>query len=161
MALILFDTNIFIDMLNGVHQASVELASYDAAAISYITYMELRVGEIARPHEKPILDALLDEFLIVDMNKTIMEAAIKIRGGSLITRPAIKLPDAIIAATAWARGYPIVTRNAKDFVAAGVTVHVPYDYDSTTGLVTNVRAPFEPTSKAVSKGGRPTLTRLR
>lgn len=59
MDLILFDTNIFIDMLNGVHQASIALASYDMPAVSFITYMELRVGEIARPHEQPILDAVL------------------------------------------------------------------------------------------------------
>jgi hypothetical protein len=103
MALNLFDTNIFIDMLNGVHQASIELAGYDMPAISYIPYMELRVGELARPHEKSILDAVLDEFEVLDMNKTIMEAAIKIRGGSLVSRPAIKLPDAIIAATAWCK----------------------------------------------------------
>lgn len=158
MALILFDTNIFIDMLNGVHQASIELASYDIPGISYITYMELRVGEIARPHEKPILDAVLDEFEVVDMNKTIMEAAVKIRGGSLIARPAIKLPDAIIAATAWARGCPVVTRNAQDFLTAGIDVHVPYDYDSTTGLVTNVRAPID--LALILKGLRPTITRI-
>ncbi|MES2165032.1 MAG: hypothetical protein V4476_28080 [Pseudomonadota bacterium] len=41
MALILFDTNIFIDMLNGVHQASVELSSYDTPAISFITLRSL------------------------------------------------------------------------------------------------------------------------
>ena len=76
MALILIDTNIFIDMLNGVHQASIELASYDMPAISFVTYMELRCGEFARPHEKAILDAVLDEFHVVEMNKTIMEAAI-------------------------------------------------------------------------------------
>ncbi|NHZ36824.1 PIN domain-containing protein [Massilia rubra] len=157
MALILFDTNIFIDMLNGVHQASIELASYDMPAISYITYMELRVGEIVRPHEKSILDAVLDEFQVVNMSKTIMEAAIKIRGSSLVNGPAIKLPDAIIAATAWARGCPVVTRNAKDFLTAGVTVHVPYDYDSTNGIVTNVRAPI----KLVPKSGGPTMTRIR
>lgn len=29
MALILVDTNIFIDMLNGVHEATVELGNYD------------------------------------------------------------------------------------------------------------------------------------
>ena len=57
MALILFDTNIFIDMLNGVHEAATELGRYDFPAISTITYMELRVGQIARPHEVPILDA--------------------------------------------------------------------------------------------------------
>jgi hypothetical protein len=35
MALILFDTNVFIDMLNGVHQATIELGSYDSPAISH------------------------------------------------------------------------------------------------------------------------------
>ncbi|UOD29932.1 hypothetical protein INH39_32010 [Massilia violaceinigra] len=50
------------------------MASYDMPAISYITYMELRVGQIVRPHEKSILDAVLDEFQVVHMNKTIMEA---------------------------------------------------------------------------------------
>jgi hypothetical protein len=34
MALILFDTDIFIDMLNGAHQASVELSICDLRAIS-------------------------------------------------------------------------------------------------------------------------------
>lgn len=157
MAVILFDTNIFIDMLNGVHQASIELASYDMPAVSFITYMELRVGEIARPHEKPILDAVLDEFEVLDMNKTIMEAAIKIRGESLVNKPAIKLPDAIIAASAWARACPVVTRNPKDFLAAGVTVHVPYDYNSENGTVSNVRAPIE----LLPKSGGPTMTRIR
>ncbi len=157
MGLTLFDTNIFIDMLNGVHQASIELASYDMPAISFITYMELRCGEFARPHEKAILDAVLDEFQVVEMNKTIMEAAIKIRGSSLATKPAVKLPDAIIAATAWARSCPLVTRNAKDFLAAGVVVHVPYEYDAKTGLVSKVRAPI----KHVSKGERPIVKRIR
>ena len=68
MALILFDTNIFIDMLNGVHEAAIELGRYDFPAISTITYMELRVGQIARPHEVPILDALLAEFAVLPLD---------------------------------------------------------------------------------------------
>lgn len=154
MALILFDTNIFIDMLNGVHQASVELSSYDQPAISFVSYMELRCGEYARPHEKAILDAVLKEFHVYQMDKEIMEAAIEIRGRSLANKPAIKLPDAIIAATARLNYSPVVTRNAKDFALAGVAVHVPYDYDSKTGLVTNVRSPVE-------QGPRPPLPRIR
>lgn len=54
MALILFDTNIFIDMLGGCEQAAIELSNYDFPAISAITYMELRAGQKLRPHEKPI-----------------------------------------------------------------------------------------------------------
>ena len=154
MALILFDTNIFIDMLSGVHQASIELNSYDMPAISFITYIELRCGEYDRPQDKPILDAVLAEFHVYHMDQQIMEAAIEIRGRSLATKPAIKLPDAIIAATARVNYAPVVTRNAKDFALAGVAIHIPYDYDSKTGLVTNIRQPFE-------QGPHPTLTRIR
>lgn len=59
MVLIVFDTNIFIDMLHGLHEATVELGNYDDPAISVITYMELRSGEWLRPQDKPILDAVL------------------------------------------------------------------------------------------------------
>jgi predicted nucleic acid-binding protein len=155
MALILFDTNIFIDMLNGVHQATVELSTYDHPAISTITYMELRAGEVVRPHEAPILDAVLSEFTVLPLDLKVTELAIEIRGKSLLNGPTVKLPDAIIAATAAAYGLPIVTRNPRDFYWSGIQVHVPYDYDSATGQVTNVRPAFS------SFAPRPTLTRLR
>lgn len=142
MALILFDTNIFIDMLGGCKQATVELASYDFPAISAITYMELRSGQALRPQEAPILDVVLAEFQVLQIDQQVVELAIEIRGASLVTGPKVKLPDAIIAATAAAYNIPIVTRNPKDFQWAGIDVHVPYDYDSTTGTVTNVRPTF-------------------
>jgi hypothetical protein len=155
MALILFDTNIFIDMLGGCKQATIELSSYDFPAISAITYMELRAGQHLRPHEKPILDVLLSEFQVLQIDQQVMESAIEIRGASLVSGPKVKLPDAIIAATAAAYKIPIVTRNPKDFQWEGIKVHVPYDYHSTTGEVTNIRPKVE------VRSGRPTLTRLR
>jgi predicted nucleic acid-binding protein len=97
MALILFDTNIFIDMLNGVHQATVELGNYDEPAISAITYMELRSGQALRPQDKPILDAVLAEFTVLQLDPQIIEESISIRGNSLVKPPKIKLPDAIVA----------------------------------------------------------------
>ena len=155
MGVILFDTNIFIDMLKGVHQAAVELGSYDAPAISTITYMELRAGQMLRPQEVPILDAVLAEFSVLPLDPQITELAIEIRGNSLVTGPKVKLPDAIIGATAAAYRIPIVTRNPKDFSWSGIDVHIPYDYDSTTGQVTNIRPPFS------NFKPRPTLTRIR
>ena len=154
MALILFDTNIFIDMLNGIHAATVELNAYDHPAISTITYMELRAGQIVRPHEAPILDAVLNEFSALPIDLRVTELAIEIRGASLVTGPKVKLPDAIIAATAAAYNLPIVTRNPRDFAWSGIQVHVPYDDDCATSLVTNVRPVFSqfPT--------RPPVTRL-
>jgi predicted nucleic acid-binding protein len=142
MALILFDTNIFIDMLNGIHAATVELGNYDDPAISVITYMELRSGEALHPQDKPILDAVLAEFTVLQLDPQIIEGAISIRGNGLVTPPKIKLPDAIIAATALSYGAPLVTRNGQDFVGVSITIYTPYDYDSGTGVVSNVRAPF-------------------
>lgn len=142
MALILFDTNIFIDMLNGVHQATIELGSYREPAISIITYMELRAGEISRPQDKPILDAVLAEFEVIELSRRITDAAIIIRGSSFVAKPKIKLPDCIIGATARDCRIPLVTRNWKDFLHAGVTVHVPYEYDAATATVSNVNSPY-------------------
>ena len=155
MALILFDTNIFIDMLGGCKQATAELSSYDFPAISAITYMELRAGQMLRLHEKPVLDVLLAEFQIIQIDQLVMARAIEIRGTSLAIGPKVKLPDAIIAATASAYGIPIVTRNPKDFQWEGIDVHIPYDYDSTTGEVTNVRSTFS------AFRTRPTITRIK
>jgi hypothetical protein len=92
---------------------------------------------------------------VVPLDPQITELAIEIRGASLLTGPRVKLPDAIIAATAVAYNIPIVTRNPRDFAWSGIQVHVPYDYDSATGQVTNVRPPFS------NFKPRPSLTRLR
>jgi hypothetical protein len=81
--------------------------------------------------------------------------AIEIRANSLISGPKVKLPDAITGATAAAYGIPVVTRNPTDFSWSGIVVHVPYDYDSKTGQVTNVRPAFS------NFKPRPAITRIR
>jgi hypothetical protein len=139
MALILFDTNIFIDMLNGVHEATLELAQYDDPAISVITYMELRAGE--RREDEKALNKVLALFEVIQIDQAITDAAIALRKTSLQYPPKIKLPDAIIGATARVRGIPLVTRNPRDFERREIMVHVPYDYDSQTKTVSNVRPP--------------------
>lgn len=51
MALILFDTNIFVDMLNGAHQATVEVATYDVPGTgreSKFTSLTITTRRLAR-----------------------------------------------------------------------------------------------------------------
>jgi predicted nucleic acid-binding protein len=139
VVLILFDTNIFIDLLNGCKQAGIELASYEDPAISVMTLMELRAGEIPRPNDKAVLDALLETFTVLPLDEEVTLEGIKVRGNSLVKPPKIKMPDAIIGATAECWGIPIVTRNPKDFQMLTVAVHIPYDWDSKTGVVSNIR----------------------
>jgi len=141
MAMTLFDTNIFIDLLNGCPQAGIELTSYAEPAISVITLMELRAGELPRPGDKAILDPLLETFTMLPLDEKVTLAAIVIRGNSLIAPPKIKIPDAIIGATAEAWNTSIITRNPNDFHKLSVPVHVPYDWDAKTNIVTNIRPP--------------------
>lgn len=101
--------------------------------------MELRAGETLRPQDKPVLDAILTELEVIEVSKSVTDAAIAVRGSSLLKGPKLKLPDCIICATAQVLGVPLVTRNARDFAGRGIVVHIPYDYDSTTGIVSRIR----------------------
>lgn len=152
MAMILFDTNIFIDLLKGCSQAGIELTSYPEPAISVITLMELRAGELPRPADKAILDPLLETFTVLPLDEEVTLTGITIRGNSLISPPKVKMPDAIIGATAEAWGIPLVTRNPKDFKQLSVPVHVPYDWDSSKGIVSNIR-PTLGSAMTVTKSG--------
>lgn len=76
MALILFDTNIFIDMLNGLHEATMELGNYNDPAVSVVTYIELLSGTVPRPQDKPLLDAELAKFRVLQLDPQVIECAI-------------------------------------------------------------------------------------
>ncbi|MFD2365469.1 PIN domain-containing protein [Pseudoduganella sp. GCM10020061] len=150
--MILFDTNIFIDMLGGCHQAAVELNSYDEPAVSVITLMELRAGQALRPDDKSRLDPFLETFVVLPIDERITEVAIEIRGRSLLHPPKVKLPDAIIGATAEVWGIAIITRNARDFKDLTVHIHQPYHLDSQSGRVSQIRPPYNgPARRAITR----------
>jgi predicted nucleic acid-binding protein len=115
----LFDTNILVDYLNGVSEAKEELERYDARAISIITWMEVMAG--ARPEVEAQTRAYVDSFERIPIDERIAEQAVSLR-----REARIKLPDAIIWASARANGMLLVTRNTKDFPADDPSVRVPY-----------------------------------
>ena len=116
----LFDTNILIDHLNGVAKATREIRRSHDPAISVITWIEVMTGA-ASPSEEAILRAFLSNFQYLEMTREVAERAAMIR-----RQKRIKMPDAIILATAETAGRQLVTRNVKDFPAGTAGVRVPY-----------------------------------
>ena len=113
------DTNILIDHLNGIEAARAEIARYGQPSISVITWMEVMVGA-PQSAEAPTR-AFLDRFERIDVDETIAEAAVALR-----REHRMRLPDAIILATARCRGALLVTRNTKDFDPTEPGVRAPY-----------------------------------
>jgi predicted nucleic acid-binding protein len=115
----LFDTNILIDFLNGIEAARTEIALYQDRAISAITWMEVQVG--TQPQEQHEVDLFLAGFTVLPIDAAVSKQAVVLRKGQ-----SIKLPDAIIWATAQVHHRLLVTRNSKDFAPAHPGVRTPY-----------------------------------
>ena len=116
----LFDTNILIDYLNGVEEARTEIDRAGERLISIITWMEVLAGTRDEA-EEDVVDMFLRDFRVVDLTRRVAREAVAIRR----TR-RIRLPDAIIWASARTESALLVTRNAKDFPEDDPGVRMPY-----------------------------------
>lgn len=115
----LFDTNILVDYLNGISAAKAEVDLYDDKAISIITWMEMQIG--TDEADQMSVDRFLSKFTLLTLDAKVSAKAVALR-----RKRRIKLPDAIIWATALAESRSLVTRNVKDFPATLPGVRVPY-----------------------------------
>jgi predicted nucleic acid-binding protein len=144
--IVLFDTNILIDNLQGIKAAKDEILNYDDAAISSITWMEVacRMTDSEKIAFQSFLDVSAIQIIHADDN--IMRRAAVIRGHSITIGPRkIPLLDCIIRATAEAHGRLIITRNSRDFFGPGSNVHTPYDLakdDAGNVITLNVKPPL-------------------
>lgn len=120
MVKLLLDTNIVIDYLNGNEKARQFIEREPKPAISIITYMETLIG--ADETTREATRAFLKGFEIIQINEEIAEAAIDIRASR-----RLKLPDAIILASAQSIGATLVTRNTKDFDKDEIGIFALYD----------------------------------
>ncbi len=114
-----FDTSIVIDALNGNRQAETEYQRYDKVLISRITWIEVLIGEQA--NDSMTRDFLAQGFSVAPLDRLVAEETVRIRR----TR-RIKLPEALIWATALANEAVLVTRNTRDFPKAHPSIRVPY-----------------------------------
>lgn len=117
----IFDTNILIDLFSGHFEAAKILDRHSQRrAISLITWIEVMVGA-KKYHQEVETREALDSFEIFPVSATVAERSVLIR-----QEHRIKLPDAIILATAQVYSRALITRNTKDFAGiAGVTI--PYE----------------------------------
>jgi len=116
---VLFDTCILIDYLQGVVLARAECDRHADRAISIVTWMEVLAGATAA--NEADTRTLLLYFQLLPLTVEVAERAVAIR-----RKNKIKLPDAIIKATAEMDGRVLITRNTRDFPANARGIHIPY-----------------------------------
>lgn len=117
---VLFDTNILIDFLSSRPQARIELDGHSDRAISVITWIEVMAGSTARDEDQT--REFLLNFETLPLTAEVADLAFQIRRNR-----KIKLPDAIIQATAGFARRVLVTRNTRDFPAGTPGVRIPYE----------------------------------
>ena len=120
--MLLLDTNILLDVLRGETVARTWLEQQQKPHISVITWIEVlvgcREGETSRVHD------WLEGFPRLPLDGGIAAETVRLR-----QRHALKIPDAIILATARCGDFSLATRNVRDFpLALGGVVH-PYRLD--------------------------------
>jgi predicted nucleic acid-binding protein len=114
------DTNILVDYLNEVEQARDELRRYRSPAISIISFIEVLVGARSQTEERRIR-GFLGRFEVRPLSAQVAELAIGVR-----RERRIRLPDAVVWATALELECVLVSRNERDFPSDEPGVRLPY-----------------------------------
>ena len=117
---VLFDTNILIDYLGGVEAARGEYDRHERRSISVITWAKVLVG-VRDEAEEQVARGFLKTFRVIPPDVEIADEAVRLR-----RQRRIRLPDALVWATARRQGALLVTRNTKDFPRDDPGVRVPY-----------------------------------
>ncbi len=115
----LLDTNILIDYLRGVRQAKDELALHQDKAISAITWMEVLAG--TPPDFVDPTRLFLDSFQLIEIGHAVAERAVVLRRGH-----RLKLPVAIVWASAQVTDRLLVTLDIRGFPANDPGIRMPY-----------------------------------
>lgn len=111
---VLLDTNVLIDALDPALPDAVRLRIEDAVAdcarYSVVTRIELLGWRSHTEDSRHATEGLLAQLVEVHLSSPVVGETIRIRSSV-----SIKLPDAIIAASALVAGLPLMTRNVEDF----------------------------------------------
>ena len=117
----LLDSNIIIYLSKRDVPLSF-LDQFDEHYISVITYMEVLGYQFRDSKDEEFIREMVEVFRILFIDQKIADMAIEIRRNR-----RIKLPDAIIAATAKVLNLCLVTRNIDDFRKVDIQIANPFD----------------------------------
>ena len=107
----LIDTNAAIDYLqNRLPAKANDIIDGNRINMSVITRMELLAWKKATSEQLKLLHSFIDASNVYNLDEQTIVEGIEIRKNH-----NIKLPDAIIAATALVHSYILITRNMSDF----------------------------------------------
>ena len=100
------------------------LEKHDNFYASVISKMEVLGYNFNNQEEKDIVENMFNEIEIINLNEDIVNKVIEIR-----KKKKIKLPDAIVYATASSNELDLITRNVDDFknIDNSVKVINPFD----------------------------------
>jgi len=109
---VIFDTNILIYLSKNILKPE-DIVS-DQTAISIITKIEALGYPFKNPEEFEIISAICSALPVIPVTDAIAEATINLR-----RKYRVKLPDALIYATALVENKPLLTNNVADFELLG------------------------------------------
>lgn len=107
----LIDTNVLIYLSKKEIEFEKVFSPSDELYMSVITYMEVLGYQFTKNEEKYFIESLCKHIPYIELDSEIVEKVIQIK-----QKHKIKLPDAIILATAIIGGLDLVTVNVKDFI---------------------------------------------
>lgn len=104
---IIVDTNIVVYLLNG-NERVAELLNGNEIYLSFITELELFGKKDLTPSEKRKIQSFIEQCFVIDITSSIKQNVIRLRENN-----KIKLPDAIIAASAIDYDLPLFTSDKQ------------------------------------------------
>lgn len=113
------DSNIIIDASKGLVSIQDIVDEYDFLFISVISYVEVLGYRFSNDEERLIIEEVITNMPIVHVDINIANFAVDYRRNC-----KIKLPDALILATAKILNSRLLTRNINDFMNIDNTVSV-------------------------------------
>lgn len=132
--LVLFDTDVLIDMGRGIGDAVSALEQAEtrfAAAVSTVTHMELIVGCRSKA-ELRALGRFLGRFRVLPLDEAISARAVELLQQYRLSH-GLLIPDALIASTALSQGIKLVSKNQRDYRFVEGLELLPYPEPFTSG----------------------------